>query len=106
MNHETTQHTAHPHGSHSGESVRDPVCGMNVDPKPASESDSFAGQTYFFCSQIAWRNSGASRRDTPGRGRRLRWMCAPVLRPSRGSTRVRCIPRFGSRVRVRVPSAA
>ena len=51
MNHETTQHTAHPHGSHSGESVRDPVCGMNVDPKPASESDSFAGQTYFFCSQ-------------------------------------------------------
>ena len=24
---------------------------MNVDPKPASKSDSFAGQTYFFCSQ-------------------------------------------------------
>jgi len=51
MNHETTQHTTHQHRSHPGGLVRDPVGGMNVDPKSASQSESFAGRTYFFCSQ-------------------------------------------------------
>ncbi len=38
-------------GSPSGELVRDPVCGMNVNPKSAAHQDSFAGKTHFFCSQ-------------------------------------------------------
>ena len=28
----------------------DPVCGMTVDEKSAAGSDSYAGQTYYFCS--------------------------------------------------------
>ena len=30
---------------------RDPVCGMNVDPKTAAATSQFGGQTYHFCSQ-------------------------------------------------------
>ena len=29
--------------------VRDPVCGMWVDPKTAADSYAFGGQTYYFC---------------------------------------------------------
>jgi Cu+-exporting ATPase len=35
----------------AGETVRDPVCGMNVDPKAAVHSDSYGGQTYYFCGK-------------------------------------------------------
>lgn len=30
--------------------VKDPVCGMNVDPKSAAGEAVFEGQTYYFCS--------------------------------------------------------
>ncbi len=30
--------------------VRDPVCGMDVDPKSAAGKVEFGGQTYYFCS--------------------------------------------------------
>src|SRR5438874_3508521 len=30
--------------------VRDPVCGMNVDPRTASQRAELAGSTYYFCS--------------------------------------------------------
>lgn len=50
----------HPHGTHQhsgtgtthpGErTVKDPVCGMNVDPAKAAGSQAHDGQTYFFCS--------------------------------------------------------
>lgn len=42
MNHSQIEH---------GTSVRDPVCGMNVDPKSTPHTGSFGGQTHFFCSQ-------------------------------------------------------
>ena len=30
--------------------VRDPVCGMEVDPKTAAGKSDYKGQTYYFCS--------------------------------------------------------
>lgn len=29
---------------------RDPICGMNVDPKRAAGSSEYQGKTYYFCS--------------------------------------------------------
>ena len=29
--------------------MRDPVCGMDVQPESASASETHAGQTYYFC---------------------------------------------------------
>jgi Cu+-exporting ATPase len=42
----------HDHGGHAsaGERVRDPVCGMTVDPRASAHRHSFAGRTYYFCS--------------------------------------------------------
>lgn len=31
--------------------AKDPVCGMEVDPRTAFGSSVFKGKTYFFCSQ-------------------------------------------------------
>ena len=31
--------------------VKDPVCGMTVDPKTAAGKSEFKGQTYYFCSK-------------------------------------------------------
>lgn len=28
----------------------DPVCGMEVDPRPAAGTSQYRGQTYYFCS--------------------------------------------------------
>ncbi|MBN9436112.1 heavy metal translocating P-type ATPase [Bosea sp. (in: a-proteobacteria)] len=50
-------HEHHEHGHHHGhgapapDSVKDPVCGMTVDPATAKHSASHAGKTYFFCSE-------------------------------------------------------
>jgi P-type Cu+ transporter len=41
-------HKAHPLAD---ESVRDPVCGMSVDPHAGKPSHGHGGQTYHFCSQ-------------------------------------------------------
>jgi Cu+-exporting ATPase len=30
--------------------TKDPICGMNVDPKQAPGSSEYQGKTYFFCS--------------------------------------------------------
>ncbi len=30
--------------------VKDPVCGMEVDPKTAGGKSEYKGQTYYFCS--------------------------------------------------------
>jgi YHS domain-containing protein len=30
--------------------VKDPVCGMEADPKTASGKTEYKGQTYYFCS--------------------------------------------------------
>ncbi|MBI5030343.1 MAG: YHS domain-containing protein [Chloroflexi bacterium] len=31
--------------------AKDPVCGMDVDPKTAACKSEFNGQTYYFCSK-------------------------------------------------------
>jgi YHS domain-containing protein len=30
--------------------VKDPVCGMTIDPKTAAGKSDYQGQTYYFCS--------------------------------------------------------
>ena len=30
--------------------VKDPVCGMEIDPKSAAGTSTYQGQTYYFCS--------------------------------------------------------
>lgn len=30
--------------------VKDPVCGMEIDPKTAAGKSEYMGQTYYFCS--------------------------------------------------------
>jgi YHS domain-containing protein len=30
--------------------AKDPVCGMDVDPKTATAKSEYEGQTYYFCS--------------------------------------------------------
>ena len=32
--------------------IKDPVCGMTVNPQLAAESIHYQGQTYYFCSQL------------------------------------------------------
>ncbi len=36
---------------HNGTTVKDPVCGMDVDPSRASATAEHAGKTYYFCCQ-------------------------------------------------------
>jgi Cu+-exporting ATPase len=33
------------------ETVRDPVCGMDIDPATAAASEEWEGNTYYFCSE-------------------------------------------------------
>lgn len=33
-----------------GKKVKDPVCGMSIDPKAAAGTHDHAGKTYHFCS--------------------------------------------------------
>ncbi len=42
-------HHDHHHGEETGEVVRDPVCGMIVDPSAGKPSLSYEGKTYHFC---------------------------------------------------------
>ena len=41
------------------QTVKDPVCGMTVDPERAAGSFQYEGQTYFFCS-ASWDDSRGS----------------------------------------------
>ncbi len=40
----------HGHQGHAGGGVRDPVCGMTVDPQQTAHRQVHAGNTYYFCS--------------------------------------------------------
>ncbi|MEZ5852027.1 MAG: heavy metal translocating P-type ATPase [Hyphomicrobiaceae bacterium] len=43
----------HKHGHHHDQvtaGIKDPVCGMSVDPETAKHRHEYAGQTYYFCS--------------------------------------------------------
>jgi Cu+-exporting ATPase len=55
MTHDHSHHAHGPHGCASGaeavgELVRDPVCGMTVDPHKTPHLQQYAGRTYYFCS--------------------------------------------------------
>jgi len=39
------------HAAHTGEGVRDPVCGMEVDPHSAAYRQIHQGRTHYFCSR-------------------------------------------------------
>jgi Cu+-exporting ATPase len=34
------------------ETVKDPVCGMDVEPRKAAARREFEGRTYYFCSNV------------------------------------------------------
>ncbi len=42
---------AHGHGEAPADLVKDPVCGMDVDPHTAKHRASFQGRPYYFCSE-------------------------------------------------------
>ena len=45
------QHSMGQHGSASAStSVKDPVCGMNVDVNNAAAKSTYQGKTYYFCA--------------------------------------------------------
>ncbi len=41
---------SHVHGEHHTDALKDPVCGMSVEPATAKHQAELAGQTYYFCS--------------------------------------------------------
>jgi heavy metal translocating P-type ATPase len=43
-------HHAHHHHADGAQQVKDPVCGMSVDPATAKFTAEHAGETYYFCS--------------------------------------------------------
>ncbi len=51
MAHEGHGHSCCSHGAKAQTTVKDPVCGMDVDPSKAAGSFEFQGQTYSFCSK-------------------------------------------------------
>ncbi len=53
----------HPAHAGSGKTVKDPVCGMDVDPETAAGRSDHAGKTYFFCSASCKRKFD----DDPGK---------------------------------------
>ena len=36
----------------NGAKVKDPVCGMEVDPATADGQSTYKGKTYYFCSEV------------------------------------------------------
>lgn len=97
MNHSQIEH---------GTSVRDPVCGMNVDPKSTPHTGSFGGQTHFFCSQNCLASSVVPRSGMSVPIRRRERETAPFQRELPRSIPVQCIRKFGSKVLARAPNVA
>lgn len=54
---------SHPHGSVASGEVKDPVCGMTVDPQTAKYRTAFDGETYYFCSESCLRKFTANPHD-------------------------------------------
>jgi Cu+-exporting ATPase len=48
--HGHTDHSHHDHHAHNAAAVRDPVCGMTVDPATSKHRFDYRGETYHFCS--------------------------------------------------------
>jgi Cu+-exporting ATPase len=49
MGHKEHPHSHHGHAGESSPGVKDPVCGMSVDPETAAAHYEHRGQTYYFC---------------------------------------------------------
>ena len=49
-NHDRSGHGDHDHHTDGNASVRDPVCGMTVDPATSRHRFDYRGETYYFCS--------------------------------------------------------
>jgi len=43
-------HDGHGTGGHGGGPVKDPVCGMSVDPQKATAASVHGGRTFYFCA--------------------------------------------------------
>ena len=104
--HDHAEHT-HDHGtgpaSGAEHRVKDPVCGMDVDPHTATHRGEHQGRTYYFCSagmpdEVRRESRALSRPEWPRR--------KPSPFPKAPSTPARCIPRSGRWGRVRAQSAA
>lgn len=50
MNHSMEGHEHNPHGTGATEQVKDPVCGMGINPNSAFAQEKHDGKTYYFCS--------------------------------------------------------
>jgi Cu+-exporting ATPase len=48
--HDGHDHTSHGHQAHTAATVRDPVCGMTVDPATSKHRFDYHGETLHFCS--------------------------------------------------------
>ncbi|WP_426530366.1 heavy metal translocating P-type ATPase [Bradyrhizobium sp. McL0615] len=48
--HTHASHSHHDHSDHAAATVRDPVCGMTVDPTTSKHRFDYRGETYHFCS--------------------------------------------------------
>ena len=48
--HAHASHSHHDHPDHAAATVRDPVCGMTVDPATSKHRFDYHGETYHFCS--------------------------------------------------------
>ena len=83
--------------------VRDPVCGMKVDPATAKHKAEHAGAKHYFCSSDAARNSSPNPRATSSQSR-LRRRRSPRRRER--STPARCIRKSGRWGRAIARSAA
>jgi Cu+-exporting ATPase len=48
--HDHAGHNDGDHNAHANATVRDPVCGMTVDPSTSKHRFDYRGETYHFCS--------------------------------------------------------
>ena len=61
--HDQSQHAHHGHEQshhHAAVAIKDPVCGMSVDPRTAKHRLDHDGETYFFCSAHCLQKFGAT----------------------------------------------
>ena len=96
------------HNSKNRAAVKDPVCGMSVDPASAAGAYPYAGQEYFFCSLHClerFRTRPETYLNKPLVQLSLTAEASKTTGPAAISP-VRCIPKSGKRRPDLVPDAA
>ena len=66
--------------------VKDPVCGMSVDPATAKHHSSYLGQDYFFCSARCRERFEAEPAEFPSPGESRPAPPAPSARAAAGNS--------------------